>query len=137
MGTPERRRHARLPKDARITGQEITYPLGQAPELDLQMLDVSEAGARFDSPQPFAPGTLVQVALVLAGWHRHKTGFLKYDDTSVSKPLTALARVVRCLPAEGGVHELGVEFVDIWDDHWRAMRIYLERELSRVEAQDD
>jgi len=131
MSPQERRRHARLPKEAVTTCQEITYPLGGEPEVEIRMVDVSEGGVRFDAPRPFELGIPIQVALVLQGWHRHTSGFLKYGETSLSKPLTAIGRVVRCAPLEGGEHEIGVEFVDIWEDHWVAMRTYLQREMAR------
>ena len=127
MDHQERRSHIRLPKDVRITCQEITYPLGMAEEVTVQMVDVSEGGVGLESPQPFAPGTVLQVALLLEGWQRYTTGFGRYDDGAVVKPLTAVGRVVRCAACADG-YDVGVELVDIWDDHWRAMRTYLERE---------
>jgi hypothetical protein len=135
MQEEERRRHFRLPKEARITCQEITYPLGQAPEVAVQMVDVSEGGVGFDAPLPLEVGTLLQVTLILQGWQRHTSEFLKYDETSLSKPLSAVGRVVRRQALGGGQYEIGVEFLDIWEDHWRAMRIYLERESAKLEAQ--
>ncbi len=135
MASGERRRYVRLPKQARISCQEVTYPLGQTPEVTVQLLDVSEGGCRIESPQPFEAGTPLQVALVLQGWHRHTTGFLKHDQSALSQPLTALGRVVRSQPlGETGVHELGIQFVDIWEDHWRAMRIYLEKERRKPDS---
>ena len=134
MERSERRRHERIPKRARITCQEITYPLGAAPELDAEMVDVSEGGVRLVVDRPLAPEMPVQVALRLQGWHRHTAEFLKYDETSVSRPLTAIGRVVRARELDDGRHEVGVEFLDIWEDHWRAMRAYLEREKARLRA---
>ncbi len=132
MEHAERRRHERIPKRARITCQEITYPLGEAPELQAEMVDVSEGGVRLVLEQPLDPERPVQVALVLQGWHRHTSGFLKYDETSISRPLTAIGRVVRVRPVGNGRYEAGIEFVDIWEDHWQAMRIYLEQEKRRL-----
>lgn len=134
MDSSERRRHLRLPKEVRMTCQEITYPLGASTELELATVDVSEGGVRFEAPSAPVLGAVVQVALVLQGWHRHTSGFLKYEETAVSKPLTAIGRVVRCFPTPDGAYEVGVEFVDIWDDHWRAVRRYLEGEAERLEA---
>ena len=134
----ERRRYFRLPKEARITCQEITYPLGKSPEFDVYMVDVSEGGVGFkDAPQEFAIGNPLQVALLLPGWHRHTSEFLKYDDTSVSRPLTTVGQVTRCVQGPDGKYEVGVEFLDIWEDHWTAMRVYLERERTRLEAGED
>lgn len=128
MESEDRRRHARLPHRAQITCQEITYPLGLAPETAVTMLDVSEGGVGLGSPVAFGPDTLLQVALHLDGWERHTTAFRPPEGES--GPLTALGRVVRCTEAGPGRYDLGVVFLDIWADHWRAMRIYLEREQA-------
>ena len=131
----EKRRYFRLSKEARVTCQEITYPLGQTPEFEVYMVDVSEGGVGFkDSPQAFEVGIPIQVALLLQGWHRHTSEFLKYDDTSVSRPLTAVGRVTRCAQGGDGKYEVGVEFLDIWEDHWNAMRTLLEKERVRLES---
>ncbi|MEW6489149.1 MAG: PilZ domain-containing protein [Thermodesulfobacteriota bacterium] len=130
MSEDDRRRHARLPREAVTTCQPITYPLGSEPETEIRMLDVSEGGVRFASHKPFAVGAPLQVALKLQGWHRHTTGFLKYDQTDLSEPLTAVGRVTRSEALPGGAYEIGVQFVDIWEDHWRAMRSFLRNELE-------
>lgn len=131
MTEQERRKHFRLPKEAVTTCQAVTYPLGADPEVEVRMVDVSEGGVGVEGPRAFEVGSPVQVTLRLHGWHRHTSGFLRYDDTAVSKPLTAVGRVVRCRSLAAGEFEVGIEFVDIWDDHWRAMRLYLERERDR------
>ncbi len=134
METTEQRRHRRLPRDGRVTVQAISYPLGETPEHAVRMLDVSAGGVRFRSPVAFPEDAVLQVALTLQGWHLHTSGFWRYDETAVSKPLTAIARVVRCTPAEDGAQEVGVQFLDIWEDHWRAMRLYLEEQLAETGA---
>ena len=128
----ERRRHFRLPKNAQIICQEIAYPLAETPEVIAQMVDVSEGGVRLGIPQPFEAGTLMRIDLKLQGWHLHTSEFLKYDDTVLSRPLTAVARVVRQRPLEDGRHEVGLEFIDIWEDHWKAMREYLKKEKKKM-----
>ena len=128
METGDRRTHARLPKEARITCQEISYPLGSTPEVTVQMVDVSEGGVGIETPRAFDSGTVLQIALILDGWQRYTSGFGRYDEGLIPKPLTAVGRVVRCTPKGDGRYDVGVQFVDIWDDHWRAMRVYLEKE---------
>jgi hypothetical protein len=125
----ERRTHFRLPKEAKVTCQEVTYPLGTEPEFLVTMIDVSEGGVQVESGVPVEPGTLLQVSLSLEGWQRHTSSFLKHGEEMSSKPLTALGRVVRSASAGGERHLLGIQFVDIWDDHWGAMRQFLEREF--------
>jgi len=108
--------------------------MGLAPETPVSMLDVSESGVKFDAATPIAVGTTVQLALVLDGWNRHKKSFFRHDEPIPAPPLTALGRVVRCSPSKDGGNEIGVEFVDIWRDHWLAMKSYLEKEKEKLET---
>ena len=41
---------------------------------------------------------------------------------------------MRCEPAEAGRYEVGVQFLDIWDEHWQAMRRYLQGAATRLQA---
>lgn len=133
----ERRRHFRVAKETVITCQEVAYPLDSTTEFPVSMLDVSESGVKFDAPHPLAPGTPVQLALRLEGWNRHKNSFFRYQETLPSQPLAALGKVVRCIPIEGNGHEIGVEFIDIWRDHWDAMKRYLDNEKKKLEIHDN
>jgi hypothetical protein len=100
-------------------------------------VDVSEGGVGFQAaPRELVLGSPIQVALLLPGWHRHTSEFLKYDDTSLSQPLTAVGQVTRCARGEDGTYEVGVKFLDIWADHWNAMRVFLEKERGRLESGD-
>jgi hypothetical protein len=131
MEIAERRAHFRLLKADRITCQEITYPLGQTEQINVKMVNVSEGGVGIEAPVPFEPGTLLQVALLLEGWQRYITGLDREPEGAPPKPLTSVGRVVRCVPAGDGRYSVGIQFVDIWDDHWNAMRLYLEKEREK------
>ena len=120
-----------------MTCQEVTYPLGLAPETEVRMVDVSEGGVRLECGTPLEVGTLLQVAVKMEGWQRYTASFSRYDDAGRSRPLTALGRVIRSVPSGAGEYEVGVQFLDIWDDHWRAMRQLLERELARETTGDE
>lgn len=134
MEDRDRRSHRRLMRDAQVSCQEVTYPLGLAPEIAVRMVDLSEGGVRLLCGTPFAVEVLLQMAVKIEGWQRHTASFSRYDDEGGSRPLTALGKVVRSAPADGGEFEIGVQFVDIWDDHWRAVRLFLEKELARESA---
>ncbi len=126
----EQRSHFRLARSAQITCREVAYPLESAPEVGVRMVDVSEGGVRLEAPSAFRPGTLLKVSLALPGWQRHTAGFLRYGEETVAKPLVAVGEVVRSTAA-GESYEIGVRFLDIWTDHWNAMRLYLEGERNR------
>jgi hypothetical protein len=134
MSSDDRRKYFRLPRAARVTVQKITYPLGSTPEVEVTMMDVSEGGVKLRSTEPFALGDMLQVVLSLPGWYQHTSELFRFNEEHVNKPLTALARVARVETAPDGALELGVAFTNIWEDHWRAMRIYLDRQRESSEG---
>lgn len=111
-----------------MTCQAITYPLGSAPEFAVRLGDVSEGGVKLVGLGPQEEGTLLQVAIHLEGWRRYTAEFLKHGDDALSRPLTALGRVVRCERDGEGCFVLGVQFLDLWEDHWQAVRSFIDRE---------
>ena len=127
----ERRKSRRLCRGAEVTVKVISFPLDGAPPLAVEMSDVSEGGVGLFSPEPFSEGISMEVTIRLPGWFKHTHTITRYREEN--KPLTAVGRVKRCFPLPEGGYELGVEFTDIWDDHWQAMRQYL-KELAEEES---
>jgi len=83
-------------------------------------VNISGAGLRFRSSQPFRPGQILALALLL--------------PLEVPVLVRALGRVVRTHPARGGVQEVAVEFTQIREeDRERLVRYVfeLEREALR------
>jgi len=65
-------------------------------EYPIQLLDISKAGARFESDRQFSPESLVRILL---------------DHFPVDVPLRALVAWSR--PLDGGFFEHGVEFINL------------------------
>jgi hypothetical protein len=120
----EKRKFIRLAPDALVTIKPIIFPISKGKAVNAQMSDVSEAGVGLISPSPFEVGASVEVTLDLPGWYEHSLAVDRFRGSD--KPLVGLARVVRKEVHEEGGFDIGVEFTDIWDDHWRAMRKHLK-----------
>lgn len=123
MDSGERRRHRRIGQDVEVTLKPISFPLDAAMAVVVEMSDVSEGGVGLLAPSPFAEGSSVEVSMKLPGWFRHTSAMTRYREED--RPLMAVGRIIRCLPADDGKYDVGVEFTDIWEDHWRAMRQHL------------
>lgn len=130
METNERRKFLRIGRDAEVTMRLIAFPLESTVPVVVEMFDVSSGGVGMISPVEFSEGASVEVALKLPGWFKHTTTITRYREDN--RTLNAVGKVTRCLPMPDGTFELGVEFTDIWADHWKAMRQYLA-ELSAGE----
>jgi hypothetical protein len=129
MDNEERRQHKRLCPENTLAVRELTFPVGTKPAVKVEMTDVSEGGLGFLSATPYAAGTSLELTITLPGWFRHTHAVSRYREDD--KPLVAVARVARCEPAAGGKSYIGVQFTDIWQDHWRAMRGHLQEMLDK------
>ncbi len=123
MNDTDRRKHTRIGRDTVVSVKVLSFPLEDAETVKVEMDDVSSGGVGLVSPVPFDGGISLEVSLRLPGWFRHTSGMGRFRDEL--KPLTAVGRVTRCEPLPQGGYGVGVEFTDIWDDHWKAMRQYL------------
>lgn len=124
MEEDDRRKDERIGRDAEVFVRVLSFPLGSSDTVKVEMNDVSGGGVGLLSPEPVDVGASVEVSITLPGWFRHTSAVGRFRDEL--KPLTAVGRVVRSEPVKGGGFELGVEFTDIWEEHWNAMRTYLK-----------
>lgn len=129
MDTGERRKHRRIGQEVEVTLRLISFPLDASMSVAVEMTDVSEGGVGLNSPASFPEGASVEVSMKLPGWFSHTSTMTRYREED--RPLMAVGRVIRCLSTEGGGYDVGVEFTDIWEDHWRAMRQHLGRIIDK------
>jgi hypothetical protein len=120
----EQRRYRRISENVSIEVSELTYPLDDAGGLPATGSDINEEGIRFAIDRPFAEGAVLQLRIQLVGWQRHKRSVAALiDDDKAAAPLTAVAEVVWCHPSTDGEkgHEVGVKFLNIYEDDYRAL----------------
>ena len=133
----DRRNFPRISKETSIEVEELSYPLPREPGEDGVSKNIGAGGVCFTTAASYNPGTLLSIKINLLGWQRYKNSFTRTLDISSSRePLSGIGRVVWCqeLEDEGG-YEIGLEFVDIYEDDYKALMKYLEGVTSLCTVQ--
>ena len=133
MGTSEyaddRRNFTRIIKEVKIEVCEISYPLSKATGEEGRSKNIGEGGICFSLPIPFSPGALLGLKIYLPAWQKYKKSFAQVlDVTQPFEPLSAIGEVIWCNPNTSGTdYEIGVKFVDIYEDDYEALVRYLDK----------
>ena len=120
----ERRQYQRIPLEATLNLQELSFHKGDAPATS-SYKDVSGGGLLVDSPRAYPLGTLLKLELRVPGWGRYQNHFGPVQDADV-RPLVALGMVVRVEQMDAGGYELGVKFQNVYPDDLEALVKFLE-----------
>lgn len=129
----ERRQHTRLPKSYRLELAEFAFPLRDQPRISATCEDVSAGGLSVVVPRRFEVGDKVQVRLHMARLNKFHPGFFKVFESDVDQSLQAVAEVVRVEErAPFCSYCLGLRFIDVYDDDWRALHGLIQDELRRL-----
>jgi c-di-GMP-binding flagellar brake protein YcgR len=120
----ERRQYRRIPLEASLGFQELSFHKGEAPASS-SYRDVSAGGLLVESPRAYALGTLLKLELKVPGWGRYQNHFGPVQDAEV-RPLVALGKVVRVEQLDDGGYELGVKFQNVYPDDLEALVKFLE-----------
>jgi len=118
----DRRKFVRLPKNYKVEICELVFPLSRQKWYRLECVDISAGGLRIRSPQKFSPGQKVQVKIFIPRLNKFHPSFFKVFESDVGQYLQAVAEVgwvKEVLPLTR--YELGLRFIDIYDDDWRAL----------------
>ena len=75
--------------------------------------DVGGGGLLLETAEPYSLGTLFKVTFDLQGWQKYYPGFLKFDQTSRSEPITVIGQVARVEELGEGNYEIGLKFLNI------------------------
>ena len=120
----ERRQYQRIPLEASLSFQELSFHKGEAPAT-CNYKDVSGGGLLVDSPRVYSLGTLLKLELRVPGWGRYQNHFGPVQDAE-GRPLVALGMVVRVEQLDSGGYELGVKFQNVYPDDLEALVKFLE-----------
>ena len=124
----EKRKFPRIPKEVPINVKTLTYPLPEGPGESGIGKNMGENGICFSTPISYEPKTMLNIEIKLTGWQHHKKNVSSILDHSKAKaPLTAIAEVVwsKKLMGKSG-YEVGVKFVDIYEDDLKALKKHLD-----------
>ena len=120
----ERRQYQRIPLEASLSFQELSFHKGESPATS-SYKDVSGGGLLVESARAFPLGTLLKLELRVPGWGRYQNHFGPVHEAEV-RPLVALGKVVRVEQMDSGGYELGVKFQNVYPDDLNALVKFLE-----------
>jgi hypothetical protein len=135
MGKHEQRAYPRIPKEVPIEIQKVEYPLADgAGEMGVGK-DIADNGICFETRTEFEPETLLSLKISLPGWQHHKRNVTSIlDDTAAAAPLTAIAEVVWSKKLSSGEgFNVGVKFLDVYEDDFNALKKYLKIIKDNIE----
>lgn len=128
----EKRAHSRLCKPFEVKIRSFAFPLQRQPTYEVHSADISEGGLRVHCAKRFDIGDKLQVTIFIPSLNKCHPGFFKVFESDVDQSLTAVAEVVRfqeVIPLRD--YELGLKFLDIYEDDWQALRTLILKELRK------
>ena len=124
--TEEKRDYRRLPKEIPLEINTLTYPLPKEWGDHCRGKDISAGGICFVSSTPYHPGTVLSLKLNIQGWDVYKKPHAVIVDISRGSSLHVIGEVVWCRNTPGNsANEVGIKFLDIYEDDRRALIKYL------------
>lgn len=126
----DRRQFKRLNKELGVEVRKFVYPIKSQRVIKTRCLNISPGGILLDMPEKFNVGDKVQLTLYVPGLNRYHPSFFKVFESSVNQSLVAVAEVVR-VELKGGSYKIGIKFLNIYEDDWKALYNLLMRELRR------
>ena len=124
----EKRKFPRIPKEVAVNIKKIAYPLPEGPGESGVGRNMGENGICFSTTTSYEPKTMLSLEIKLTGWQHHKKNVSSIlDHSKVKAPLTAIGEVVwsKKLMGRPG-YEVGVKFVDIYEDDLKALKKHLD-----------
>ncbi|NOY23783.1 MAG: PilZ domain-containing protein [Acidobacteria bacterium] len=120
----ERRKFKRLPKSASLKVQVLAYKEQDAQDVTLYK-DLGGGGMLFESKVPYQKGILLKIQAMVPGWGGYIRNFKRTEDNE-KHALVTVAEVVRVEAMEEKGFEVGVHFVNIYENDHRALIEYIE-----------
>ncbi len=123
----EKRKFFRIPKKISIEYSKLTFAPDPGGATEGVGKNLGRGGICITVSRPFESGTMLNLKLNIMGWGKYKKPFSKMVDISGDNHLTAIGKVVwrEKLTEEEG-WDLGIQFVDIYEDDYRALMRYLD-----------
>ena len=120
----------RLPKEVSVTITKLEYPFSTEADESGVLKNIAKGGLCLTVANAYEPETRLSLKINLKGWRRYLKSVASIIDDSAgtvaTTPLTAIAEVVWISPSSDGVYEIGVKFLDIYEDEYNALKKYLE-----------
>lgn len=126
----DQRDFPRLPKEVDVTLAKLEYPFSAEAEESGTLKNIAKGGIGLIAANAYEPGTRLSLKINLKGWRRYIKSVASIIDDSAgtvaTTPLTAIAEVVWINSLPDKSYEIGVKFLDIYEDEYNALKKYLE-----------
>lgn len=128
----EKRIFHRIPKEVEVELSELSYPLNNGSERSGRGMNIGGGGICITSSDEYSTGVLLNLKIGLSGLNNYKKISMFYD-TSAEEPMTAIGEVVWCKKVpDNDYYEIGIRFVDIYEDDREALKRYLEYQTEQL-----
>ncbi|MFW6324513.1 MAG: PilZ domain-containing protein [Desulfovibrionales bacterium] len=123
MHTTDRRQYQRIGKSFQVRLQKLEYPVNDQKSVALWCKNISAGGLLLDSEDKlFEEGDKVRTTISIPRLNKFHPGFFKVFQNDAEQNLIAVAQVVRSGKRDSGPgYEIGISFVDVYEDDWRAL----------------
>ncbi|PJB78598.1 MAG: hypothetical protein CO090_06610 [Acidobacteria bacterium CG_4_9_14_3_um_filter_49_7] len=127
----ERRKFKRLPKSASLKVQRLSFEDQPAQHVTLYK-DLGGGGMLFESEVAYEKGTLLKIQAMVPGWGGYIRNFKRTEDNE-KHALVTVAEVVRVEAINGKSFEIGVHFVNIYENDHRALIEYVDSMTNEMD----
>ncbi len=126
----DRRKYPRLYKSFKVQIKKLEFPLKSQKLLETKCLNISAGGIFLKTYEPFKVDDVVQVIIYIIGLGKfHKSYFKKFEALTDQK-ISGIGKVVR-VNKLGEEFEIGIKFVDVYEDDWKALYEFIRAELDK------
>lgn len=123
----DKRKFPRISRNIDIEVSLLTFPLSDAVIKNGASINIGGNGIRITSSDPYDPKTMLNLKINIIGWEGFKKPFSKFIDISSDACLRAVGEVVWCnKSAKDNGYELGIKFLNIYEDDSKALIRYLK-----------
>ncbi len=126
----ERRKYQRLGKEFKVDVKKFVYPIRSQKVIKTTCINISPGGLLLRLREHFNVGDKLQLTLHIPGINKFHPSFFKVFESSLNQSVIAVAEVVR-VDKRGWDYEIGVKFLDVYDDDWKALYKFLMKELEK------
>lgn len=122
----ELRLFRRIDKKFSIEISTLAYPLPKDAEDEGVCKNIGCGGICFTVPRAYKAETMLSLKMKIMGFDEYKRPYSRLIDVAAQKPLTAIGKVMWCKKnADDGGYDIGVKFINIYEDDYRALEKYL------------
>ena len=127
-----KRRYLRLPRPYRVQARELVFPIAKDPLLDVNCNDISKGGLCVEAKSPLPVGTRLHINVHIPLLNKFSSSFFKVYENDAEQFFQAIADVA-WVKASGGMHLMGLRFVNADDEQCRSLGKLVEEAFLRME----